>query len=36
MRICDVVFNSIWYDPRIRKQLVEHKARGVDTCAALI
>lgn len=24
MRICDVVKNSIWYDPRVRKQLISY------------
>lgn len=26
MRICDVVKNSVWYDPRVRKQLLEYAA----------
>ena len=30
MKVCDVVLNSIWYDPRVRKQIVEYKAKGVD------
>ena len=30
MRVCDVVLNSIWYDPRVRKQIVEYKAKGID------
>lgn len=33
MKVCDVVLNSIWYDPRVRKQLVEYKAQGIDICA---
>lgn len=33
MKVCDVVLNSIWYDPRVRKQLTEYKAQGVDICA---
>ena len=33
MKICDVVLNSIWYDPRVRKQLTEYKKQGVDICA---
>lgn len=33
MKVCDVVLNSIWYDPRVRKQLTEYKAQGVDVCA---
>lgn len=32
MRVCDVVLNSIWYDPRVRKQIVEYLAHGVDVC----
>ena len=24
MRICDVVLNSIWFDPRVRKQIIEY------------
>ena len=33
MKVCDVVFNSIWYDPRVRKQLTEYKAHNIDVCA---
>lgn len=33
MKVCDVVLNSIWYDPRVRKQLTEYKAQGVDVFA---
>lgn len=33
MKVCDVVLNSIWYDPRVRKQLTEYKTQGVDICA---
>lgn len=33
MKVCDVVLNSIWYDPRVRKQLTEYKAQGVEVCA---
>ncbi len=32
MKVCDVVLNSIWYDPRVRKQISEYLARGVDLC----
>lgn len=32
MRVCDVVLNSVWYDPRVRKQLTEYKNRGIDVC----
>lgn len=31
MRVCDVVKNSVWYDPRVRKQLWEYFDRGIDT-----
>lgn len=31
MKICDVVLNSIWYDPRVRKQLVSYMADGNET-----
>ena len=24
MKVCDVVLNSIWYDPRVRKQIMEY------------
>lgn len=24
MKVCDVVLNSVWYDPRVRKQIVEY------------
>ena len=30
MKICDVVLNSVWYDPRVRKQLIEYKNNHVD------
>lgn len=33
MKVCDVVLNSVWYDPRVRKQLTEYKAQGVEICA---
>ena len=32
MKVCDVVLNSIWYDPRVRKQIIEYKNRGVEVC----
>lgn len=32
MKVCDVVLNSIWYDPRVRKQINEYLAHGVDVC----
>lgn len=33
MKVCDVVLNSVWYDPRVRKQLEEYQANGIDVCA---
>lgn len=33
MKVCDVVCNSIWYDPRVRKQIKEYIRRGVEVCA---
>lgn len=30
MKVCDVVLNSIWYDPRVRKQIAEYLANGVE------
>ena len=30
MKVCDVVSNSVWYDPRVRKQLVEYINNGVE------
>ena len=30
MKICDVVLNSIWYDPRVRKQIAEYIRNGCD------
>lgn len=33
MRVCDVVLNSIWYDPRVRKQLIEYRDNGVEVAA---
>ena len=32
MKVCDIVLNSIWYDPRVRKQINEYLAQGVDLC----
>lgn len=34
MIVCDVVKNSIWYDPRVRKQIKEYKKR-VDNVHAI-
>lgn len=33
MKVCDVVLNSIWFDPRVRKQLMEYKTRGIEISA---
>ncbi len=30
MKVCDVVLNSVWYDPRVRKQINEYLAHGID------
>ncbi len=30
MRVCDVVLNSIWYDPRVRKQINAYIENGVE------
>ncbi len=36
MKVCDVVLNSIWYDPRVRKQIKEYLAGGNDlVCVGL-
>ncbi len=36
MKVCDVVLNSIWYDPRVRKQIIEYKNQGVEvSCVGL-
>lgn len=36
MKICDVVLNSIWYDPRVRKQIVEYINNGIEiSCVGL-
>lgn len=32
MKVCDVVLNSVWYDPRVRKQIVEYMNQGVEVC----
>lgn len=32
MKVCDVVVNSIWYDPRVRKQIKEYIKNGIDLC----
>lgn len=30
MKVCDVVLNSVWYDPRVRKQIAEYLRQDVD------
>ena len=30
MKICDIVLNSIWFDPRVRKQITEYLNQGED------
>lgn len=30
MKVCDVVCNSVWYDPRVRKQITEYLNQGVE------
>lgn len=30
MRVCDIVNNSVWYDPRVKKQIEEYHRNGVD------
>jgi len=32
MRVCVVVNNSVWYDPRVKKQIEEYHAAGIDVC----
>ena len=32
MKVCDVVLDSIWYDPRVRKQINEYLAQGIELC----
>lgn len=33
MKICDCVKNSIWYDPRVIKQILEYRRNGIDIIA---
>lgn len=33
MKVCDVVLNSVWYDPRVRKQIIEYIDKGFNTVA---
>lgn len=36
MKVCDVVLNSIWYDPRVRKQINEYINNGIElSCVGL-
>lgn len=36
MNVYDVVMNSVWYDPRVRKQLTEYMRQGIDVeCVGL-
>lgn len=30
MKVCDVVLDSVWYDPRVRKQIVEYMNNGIQ------
>lgn len=32
MKVCDVVLNSVWYDPRVRRQMLEYKRNGIELC----
>lgn len=33
MKVCDVVINSVWHDPRVRKQIAEYLRRGMEVVA---
>lgn len=36
MKICNVVLNSIWYDPRVRKQILSYKKNNCEvSCVGL-
>ncbi len=36
MKVCDVVLNSIWYDPRVRKQIIEYQNNDIEvSCVGL-
>lgn len=36
MRVCDVVLNSVWYDPRVRKQIISYLEKRADlSCVGL-
>lgn len=30
MKVCDIVLNSVWFDPRVRKQIAEYLNQGED------
>lgn len=30
MKVCDVVMDSVWYDPRVRKQIQQYKGNDID------
>ena len=32
MKVCDVVLNSVWFDPRVRKQIISYKNNNIDIC----
>ena len=32
MKVCNVVMNSVWYDPRVRRQIIEYKKHDIDVC----
>lgn len=32
MKVCVVVNNSVWYDPRVKKQIEEYNRAGLDVC----
>ena len=36
MKVCDIVLNSIWCDPRVRKQIIEYQNNGIEVeCVGL-
>jgi len=32
VKICDVVLNCVWFDPRVRKQIKEYIRNGIEVC----
>jgi len=32
VKVCVVVLDSIWHDPRVRKQIAEYQNQGIDVC----